>query len=84
MSNDHHHHHDHKPQGEMPLDEKLLKLIAHWIKHNEEHAVNYRNWAEKAKANGQVEAGALINEAAEVSLAINQKLQKASALIGSV
>mgnify|MGYP000022356956 CR=1 FL=1 len=48
-------HHDHDSHGEMPFDEKLLKLLNHWIKHNEDHAFNYRNWAEKAKANGQKE-----------------------------
>jgi hypothetical protein len=53
MSNDHHHHHDHDSHSEMPFDEKLLKLLNHWIKHNEDHALNYRNWAEKAKANDQ-------------------------------
>jgi hypothetical protein len=67
----------------MPLDDKLLKLLDHWIKHNEDHALNYRNWAEKAKANGWEEAGALIGEAAEISLAVNEKFQKALALIGN-
>ena len=64
MSNDHDHPHDHDFQGEMPFDEILLKLLSHWIKHNEGHALNYRNWAEKAKANGQEENGVLLIEAA--------------------
>jgi hypothetical protein len=66
----------------MPFDEKLLKLLNHWIKHNEDHAFNYRNWAEKAKANGQEGAGALLDEAAEMSLAVNDRFQKTLALIG--
>lgn len=82
MSNNHHHPHDHDSNGEMPFDEKLLKLLNHWIKHNEEHALNYRNWAEKAKANGREEAGAVLGEAAEISLTVNQRFQKALALIG--
>jgi hypothetical protein len=82
MSSDHHHHHDHDSHGEIPFVEKLLKLLNHWIKHNEDHAFNYRNWAEKAKANGQGEAGALLDEAAEMSLAVNDRFQKALALIG--
>ena len=82
MSSDHHHHHDHDSQNEMPFDEKLLKLLNHWIKHNEDHALNYRNWAEKAKSNGREEAGALLEEAAEMSLAANDRFQKAMALIG--
>ena len=43
MSNDQHHHHNHDSHGEMPFDEKLSKMVHHWIKHNEDHALNYRN-----------------------------------------
>ncbi len=83
MSDDHHHHHhDHDSHGELSFDEKMATLLDHWIKHNEEHALNYRNWAEKAKANGQEEAGALLEEAAVMSLAVNERFQKALALIG--
>ncbi len=83
MSSDHHHHnHYHDSRSEMPFDEKLLKLLNHWIKHNEDHASNYRSWAEKAKANGQEEAAALLDEAAEMSLAVNDRFQKTLALIG--
>ncbi len=83
MSNDHHHphHHDHDSHGGMSFDEKMAKLLDHWIKHNEDHAINYRNWAEKAKANGKDKAGVLLAEAAEMSLAINQKFATALALI---
>jgi hypothetical protein len=81
MSSDHHHHHDHDSRGEMPFGEKFFKMLNHWIKHNEDHALNYRNWAEKAKANGQEEAGVLLEEAAEMSLAVNDRFQKALALI---
>jgi len=75
MSNDHHHDHDHDSHGEMPFDEKLLKLLNHWIKHNEDHASNYRNWAEKAKANDQKKSAALLAEAAKMSLAVNDKFR---------
>ena len=81
MSNNHHHHHDHDSHGEMPFDEKLLKLLNHWIKHNEDHALNYRNWAEKAKANDRFEAAELLEEAAEMSLTINQKFEAALAML---
>jgi len=66
----------------MPFDEKLLKMFNHWIKHNVDHALNYRNWAEKAKANGHEEAGVLLKEAAVMSLAVNERFQKDLALIG--
>lgn len=81
MSKDHYHPHDHDSHGEMPFNEKLLKLLNHWIRHNEEHALNYRNWAEKAKANDRKEAAALLGEAADISLTVNERFQKALALI---
>ena len=76
MSTDHHHH-DHEAHDEMPFDEKLLKLLDHWIKHNEDHALNYRKWAEKAKANGISNAAGLLEEVADMSLTINEKLEAA-------
>ena len=82
MSEDHHHHHDHDSHGELPFDEKIVKMLSHWIKHNEDHASNYRNWAEKAKANGKDDTGVLLEEAADMSLAINDKFEAALAIIG--
>ncbi len=32
--------------------EKLQVLINHWIEHNEEHAGEFRKWAERAKSAG--------------------------------
>ena len=78
MSTDHHHH-DHDPHDEIPFDEKLAKLLSHWIKHNEDHALNYRKWAEKAKTNGNGQTAGLLEEAAEMSLAINEKFEAALA-----
>jgi hypothetical protein len=79
MSNDHHHHHGHDSHNEIPFGEKLLKMLNPWIKHNEDHTLNYRNWVEKAKTNGHEEASALLEEAAEMSLAVNESFQKALA-----
>ena len=81
MTDDHHHHHHHHDShGELSFDEKIEKMLSHWIKHNEDHASNYRNWAEKAKANGNAKAGILLEEAAVMSLAINEKFESALAL----
>ena len=81
MSDDHHHHHHHDSQGELSFDEKITKMLSHWIKHNEDHASNYRNWAEKAKANDMDEAGILLEDAADMSLAINEKFEAALTLV---
>jgi hypothetical protein len=79
MSTDHHHNHDHDAHDEIPFDEKLKKLLDHWIKHNEDHALNYRKWAEKAKVNGKSDAAGLLEEAADMSLTINEKFEAALA-----
>ena len=75
-----HHHHppDHrKIESILSFDEKLSKLLKHWLKHNESHAEAYRNWAIKAKENEMPEAGALIEDAADMTRLINAKFEKA-------
>ncbi len=80
MADDHHHHHHHHPHesdGELSFNEKIEKMLSHWIKHNEDHASNYRNWAEKAKAKDMEKAAVLLEEAADMSLAMNAKFEAA-------
>jgi len=60
----------------MPFEEYLLKTLNHWIKRNQDHALNYRNWAEKAKTNGHEETRALLEAAAEMSLAVMTGFKK--------
>ena len=48
--------------------------------HDHHHDNDYRNWAEKAKANGWEEAGALFEKAAEMSLSVKDRYQKALGL----
>ena len=74
-----HHHHDHDFHEELSFEEKLMRLLSHWIKHNEDHALNYRNWAEKAKTNDKGQTAGLLEEAAELSLAVNEKFEAALA-----
>ena len=76
MSSDHHHSHDESP-GELPFEEKLKKILDHWIKHNEDHAQNYRKWAEEANTKGFRKASELLIEAADMSLEINEKFEQA-------
>ncbi|MFC1872310.1 hypothetical protein ACFLYV_01110 [Chloroflexota bacterium] len=45
--------------------EKLKVLIKHWMHHNEEHAAEFKEWAEKATAAGAGNAAGNINRAAE-------------------
>lgn len=88
---DHHHHdqdhshphthdHGHGPV-EMPFSEKMAKLFDHWIKHNDDHAKTYQGWADQARQNQLARVAVLIEEAAAISLAVNEKFAQAKALI---
>jgi hypothetical protein len=82
----HHHHHDHdhdhhETKSTLSLDEKLIKLLEHWIKHNESHVETYRDWAQKAKADNMDKVSALIEEAADLTGPINKKFEEAAKLM---
>ncbi len=81
MSHHDHHHHHHDQKSELSFDEKLVKLLEHWIKHNADHATSYRDWAEKAKAEGFAAAGAPLSDAAEMTLEISKKFEEAIGFI---
>ena len=51
----------------------MIKLLEHWIKHNDDHADSYRDWAEKARAHGMPDAGKHLQEVAELTGSITGK-----------
>jgi hypothetical protein len=57
--------------------EKLRMLIPHWIEHNDEHAEEYRRWAESA-----AEASVDLLAAVEVMKRVNQTLAVALEKLG--
>jgi hypothetical protein len=57
--------------------EKLRVLIPHWIEHNEEHAEEFRRWAELTE-----EASQDILAAAESMMRVNQALAEALEKLG--
>jgi len=65
----------------MSIEEKLLKLLEHWIKHNNDHAETYQDWADRARQNQLEDAAGLIEEAAEINLKVNSKFEQALELI---
>ncbi len=67
----------HEIESNLSLEEKMIKLITHWIKHNEDHADSYMNWAQKAKQNHLIQAGAFLAEASAMTREISGKFQKA-------
>ena len=77
----HHHKHDHEIQSTLSFDEKMIKLLEHWIKHNDDHAQTYRDWAQKAKEKNKGKAALMLEDAAEMTLSISKKFEAAIKLI---
>lgn len=66
--------HHHQP---MAFSEKALKLLDHWIKHNDDHASSYRQWADTFRQNGFESAAILLESAAALTGQINLTLKNA-------
>lgn len=77
------HHHDHSSPSEHSLGftEKMDKLLAHWIHHNEDHVSNYKEWAQRAKDENQIEMAAKLEEAAHLTDQITQVFRAAIKLL---
>ena len=81
MTHHHHHDHGHEIESTLSFDEKMIKLLEHWVKHNDDHAETYRDWAKKAKEKNMDEAGLLLEDAAEMTLEISKKFEEAAGII---
>jgi hypothetical protein len=81
MSDHHHDHSSEKLNQSIPFPEKAHKLIDHWIKHNEDHAQSYCQWADTFRLNQLESAAALLESAAELTRQINLTLATASRLV---
>lgn len=57
--------------------QKLRILLPHWIEHNAEHAAEFREWAERARAAGQEGPASDIALAAEEMEWVNEQLAAA-------
>lgn len=78
----HHHHHDHSEERSgLSFEEKMSKLLDHWVKHNDDHAATYRDWAGKAEEGENPQLAVLLEEAAEMTLKISEKFEEAAHLI---
>jgi hypothetical protein len=43
-------HTHHEIESSLSFNEKMIKLLNHWIKHNQDHADTYLEWAQKAES----------------------------------
>jgi hypothetical protein len=81
MSSHHHDHSSEHPGQSISFSEKAHKLIEHWLKHNDDHAQSYRQWADTFRQNGLASAAVLLESAAELTQQINLTLSEASQLV---
>lgn len=61
---------------------KLAHLLEHWQSHNNDHAGNYREWADKARRDGKTEAAGMLQEAADLTDRITELFAKAKGSMG--
>ncbi|OQW96892.1 MAG: hypothetical protein BWK74_07510 [Desulfobacteraceae bacterium A6] len=80
---DNHNHHNHETASTLSFDQKMAKLLEHWIKHNKEHAETYRDWAKKAKNKDMGKVFILLEDAAAITEGINKKFEEALRMIPS-
>ncbi len=80
MTHDHHHHH-HDVKSDLTFEDKLIKLLEHWLKHNADHAGTYRDWAERARTNNLSQVGDLLDQVSDMSVDLNDKFREALELI---
>ncbi len=80
---EHHEHHDHPHdvKSDLTFEEKLIKLLEHWLKHNQDHAHTYREWAERARTNDLSQVGVLIDEIGDITRGIDEKIKEALSII---
>jgi hypothetical protein len=62
--------------GKLSPQERLRKMVAYWMHHNEEHARSYRDWASQARAMGLAEAGLILERLADGAVLPNRDLEK--------
>ncbi len=82
MTHNHSHHHDVK--SDLTFEDKLIKLLEHWLKHNADHAETYRAWANRARTNNLSQVGALLDEVSAMSVDMDDRFKKALDLIQSM
>ena len=80
---EHTHHHDHghahdHADGNLTETQKIAKLLQHWIKHNDDHATNYTEWAQKADALGLTVTAERLRAAADLTQAVSREFAAAA------
>ena len=76
-----HHNHSHQNEHSLSLENKMDKLLSHWIQHNDDHASNYREWANRAAEEKLTAIAQRLEEAARLTDQITQTFKEAARLL---
>ena len=61
--------------------EKLKTLLPHWMKHNDEHAKTYKDWAEKMSSLGKKELSEVLEVIHQESEILRGHFQEAQRVV---
>ena len=59
----------------------MIKMIEHWIQHNQDHAKSYREWAQRAEEQGRHEVCQILQAIADSTVQQNESMEKALRLL---
>lgn len=65
------------PAPVLSTKDKLAKILDHWIHHNKDHEVSYRQWAQRARSEGFLEVAEALETVAQRSAELNDLLEHA-------
>lgn len=67
--------HDHEKPHELSFEEKLEKLLVHWIEHNKNHADTFFTWAQRAQEKDLNKIAEDIKKAGDLSSVVTKHLK---------
>lgn len=76
-SHGHLHSHDNGQFPELTFEQKLEKLFAHWIDHNESHKETFFTWAQRAEEAGLEQVAQNLKKAGQMSCDVTGQLKDA-------
>ncbi len=72
------HHHHHETEHSLSFEEKLDKILRHWIRHNDDHVSTYKDWMKQANKAGLKGVAQKLEEATKLVTNINTVLEEAA------
>jgi len=80
-NHEHEHHHERETTSPLSFSGRMIKRLENWIKHNNDHAKTYREWAENAKENDMDNVGVLLDDVVKRTKLITEKFEEALKIV---